>query len=119
MPPQPERAPGRMREAEQELAREAEDQRKRWRYTIHHDAVRFERDVQVAHKRLRQSIPTFLWELSVRNLVTAPIIYSLIVLLVVLDLSTTLYQWLCFPLYGIACVPRRDYFVIDRHKLSY
>jgi hypothetical protein len=46
-----------MREAEQELAREAEDQRKRWRYTIHHDAVRFERDVQVAHKRLRQSIP--------------------------------------------------------------
>ena len=36
-----------------------------------------------------------------------------------LDVWVTLYQWVCFPIYGIAQVPRRRYFVIDRHKLAY
>ena len=36
-----------------------------------------------------------------------------------LDTWVTIYQWVCFPIYGIARVPRRHYFVIDRHKLAY
>ena len=31
----------------------------------------------------------------------------------------TLYQWVCFPIYGIARVRRRDYFTLDYHKLGY
>ena len=36
-----------------------------------------------------------------------------------LDLWVTLYQSICFPIYGMARVPRRQYFAIDRHKLAY
>ncbi len=36
-----------------------------------------------------------------------------------LDFWVTLYQSVCFPIYGIARMPRRRYFAIDRHKLAY
>ena len=31
----------------------------------------------------------------------------------------TLYQSICFPIYGMTRVPRHRYFAIDRHKLAY
>ena len=36
-----------------------------------------------------------------------------------LDLSISIYQALCFPLYRIAKVKRRKYIVVDRHNLHY
>lgn len=53
------------------------------------------------------------------NLLSVPIIYSLIVPFVLLDLWTTLYQWLCFPLFNIERVSHRDYVVFDRYRLPY
>lgn len=52
-------------------------------------------------------------------LLTGPVIYGLVVPIVIADLCATLYQWTCFPVYGIPRVRRRDYVVIDRMKLSY
>ena len=53
------------------------------------------------------------------SLLTAPVIYSLLLPLVLVDLWVTLYQSICFPVYGMARVPRRRYFAVDRHKLAY
>lgn len=53
------------------------------------------------------------------SLLTAPLIYSLLLPFVLLDLWVTLYQSICFRIYGIAPVRRRQYFTIDRHKLAY
>jgi hypothetical protein len=39
--------------------------------------------------------------------------------LVLLDLSVTIYQAVCFPAYGIEKVHRKDYLVFDRHHLAY
>ncbi|HEX9881575.1 MAG TPA: hypothetical protein VGA65_03620, partial [Hyphomicrobium sp.] len=50
---------------------------------------------------------------------TAPVIYGLIVPLVLLELSVMLYQAICFPAYGIVKVRRRDYLVFDRGQLAY
>jgi hypothetical protein len=50
---------------------------------------------------------------------TAPVIYSLIVPLVLLDLFVTIYQAICFPVYGIPKARRRDYLVFDRSHLAY
>ena len=52
-------------------------------------------------------------------LLTAPVIYALIVPLVALDLFFTVYQAVCFPVYGIGRARRGDYLVIDRAKLGY
>lgn len=53
------------------------------------------------------------------SVLTAPIIYSIYIPLTLLDLMASIYQTVCFPIYGIEKVNRSDYVVIDRHKLSY
>ena len=50
---------------------------------------------------------------------TAPVIYALIVPFLLLDLGMTLYQFMCFPIYGITRVRRSDYLVFDRARLPY
>ena len=50
---------------------------------------------------------------------TAPVIYSLIVPIVLVDLWVMAYQAICFPIYKIPKVRRRDYLVFDRHHLAY
>jgi len=106
-----------------ELERELEDElgraREGWRFRLDRGRIRFERDVRLAHKRLRQSIPRFIREANLLSVATAPIIYSLIVPFALLDLWVSLYQRICFPIYGIARVRRRQYIVIDRHHLAY
>lgn len=81
--------------------------------------VVFERDVHELHARFRQSLPAYLRGANPLSLLTAPVIYSLLLPFAVIDLWVTAYQWLCFPIYGIARVPRRRYFALDRHRLRY
>lgn len=69
------------RELETELARSDA----RWQYRIKAGKVRFGREVHAAHKRLKQSVPTFLRESSVSNMLTTPIIESLILPIALLD----------------------------------
>lgn len=109
----------RITQLEREVEIELNRARDEWRYRIEAGRIRFERDVRLAHDRLKQSIPAFIRESSPLNLLTAPIIYSLIAPIALLDLWITLYQALCFPLYGIARVRRSTYIVIDRHHLAY
>jgi hypothetical protein len=78
-----------------------------------------ERLQDVAASVERQRIAAYIGEGSLRNLATAPLIYSLLVPLAALDLWVSVYQWTCFPIYGIRCVGRSSYFVLDRHKLAY
>lgn len=50
---------------------------------------------------------------------TAPVIYSLIIPALFMDFFVRIYQAICFPVYGIPKVNRDDYIKHDRHKLSY
>jgi hypothetical protein len=50
---------------------------------------------------------------------TLPIVYSLLLPFLLLDLWVQLYQAATFPVLGIAPVRRRAYVVIDRHRLGY
>jgi hypothetical protein len=108
-----------VRRAEADLVRDIRRQRRQWGYRVQRRRVWFDQEVRRAHKQLKQSIPAFIREGSLWNLLTAPIVYSLSVPLLLLDLWVTVYQWICFPIYGIDRVPRRRYFIIDRHKLAY
>jgi hypothetical protein len=53
------------------------------------------------------------------NLITGPIIYSMILPLLLLDLCVSFYQATCFPIYQISKVHRDDYIVFDRQQLEY
>jgi hypothetical protein len=119
MPPYMERIVERLRDAEEDLKRDVEEQQRRWHYQVHRRRVWFDKELRDAHRRLKQSIPSYIREGSLLSLLTSPLIYSLIVPLVLLDVWTTVYQWVCFPIYRVPRVPRRAFFVIDRHKLGY
>jgi hypothetical protein len=110
---------GHISQLERELESEFNRTREAWRYRVEAGRVRFERDVREAHKRLRQSIPRFIRESSPLNALTAPVIYSMVVPIAILDAAFTVYQWTCFPVYGIARVTRGKYIVIDRQHLAY
>jgi hypothetical protein len=81
--------------------------------------VEFERSIQEAHRQLKTGF--FRWLVAIRpqNLITGPIIYSMIIPLVVLDLFVSFYQATCFPIYRVAKVRRADYIVLDRQHLEY
>jgi len=52
-------------------------------------------------------------------ILTSPFIYMCAVPFLMLDLAVALYQFVCFPIYGIPKVQRNDYLVFDRGRLSY
>lgn len=55
----------------------------------------------------------------IRLWLSAPLIYAMIIPLVFLDVCLALYQGICFPLYGIPTVPRRQYVRDSRARLGY
>lgn len=55
----------------------------------------------------------------VRGLLVAPLLYSLAIPLVLLDLWVSMYQWCVFPPLGIATVRRSPYVRHDRYRLPY
>ncbi len=61
----------------------------------------------------------YVWSGSVASLLTAPVIYSLLVPFALLDACVMLYQAICFRAWDLRRVRRGDYFVIDRHRLPY
>lgn len=81
--------------------------------------IEFEQSIKETHLRLKTNF--FRWLITNRpqNLITGPIIYSMIIPLVVTDIFVTFYQFTCFPIYGIKKVRRSDYIVFDRYQLNY
>jgi hypothetical protein len=104
---------------EQALADEVEEKRRQFLYVIDKGKIAFESEARALHKAARQSVPAFLWEAPVKSLLVAPVIYSLFIPLVILDIWIWLYQTVCFPVYGIAKVNRSRYIVLDRGHLRY
>lgn len=93
--------------------------RKRLLYRVDRNRIWFERDVLNHHRRLKLGLARFFATTHPLNILSAPVVYSLLVPFVLLDLWVSLYQAICFPIYGIERVRRRDYLVVDRHHLRY
>jgi hypothetical protein len=102
-------------ELDAELAKRSAD----LRHGIEHGRVAFEAELLRRHADLRQKLLPYIFHANPLIALTAPIIYAGIVPFVLLDLFMTIYQTICFPVYGIAKVKRTDYMVFDRHHLAY
>lgn len=98
-----------------EISREAEQ----FGYTVRQGRISFEQDIVRQHAALKQRIGRYLAESSLLFILSAPLVYSLIVPLVALDIIVWVYQTACFPIYKIPKVRRSEYVVIDRHRLRY
>jgi hypothetical protein len=109
----------RLRDLEEEIEEAVDQRRAKFRYHIDHKRVVFEAEMRKRHRAARIRLGAFLRRTRPLVVLTAPVIYSLIIPFVLIDLFVTVYQAVCFPVYGIAKVRRRDYVVIDRHALGY
>jgi len=107
------------RQLEVELEAELEARRRKFHYRVLRKRVEFEAAVKRKHREMRIGIFRFISQSSILTIITAPVIYALIFPLVILDITVSLYQWICFPVYGIRKVPRDDFIVVDRHHLAY
>lgn len=96
-----------------------ERQSARRRFRTHRRLTWFDRELRLAHGRLRPGIITFVLQGNLLSLLTAPLVYALVVPMILLDVTVTLFQLVAFPVYGIGRVKRRPYFAVDRHKLAY
>lgn len=108
-----------MSSLEEELRDALHEQEDRLRYQIKGRRIEFEQTAREAHRRLKTGFFTWLVTNRPFNLLTGPIIYSMIVPLLMLDLCVSLYQQLCFPVYRVERVRRSDYFSYDRRHLAY
>ena len=109
----------RIRRLQRQMDAEWDARRAALRVHLARGRVRFEDEVRLRHRAARMRLRDFLARTRPLVVLTAPVIYGLIVPLVLLDAAVSLYQRICFPVYGIARVRRRDFIAIDRHHLAY
>ena len=107
----------------QKIELEIEGEMKRKRAELQADfeetRVRFEREVVEQQRRFKTGVIAYLLTANLLSVLTAPVIYALFFPMLLLDLSVTIYQQICFRAYGIPRVKRGDYFVYDRTHLAY
>lgn len=104
---------------EAELEQAIDTHEEQFRYRLEGTKVHFEDVIADVQDTLKQGVFHWLKESDLRNVLSAPIIYSMIIPFVLLDITISLYQLLCFPLYKIPLVRRDTYMIFDRHRLAY
>ncbi len=109
----------RIHELQDALQAELDEKQREFRYRLDRRRIVFEADALARHRAAREGLISFLSRTRLLVLLTAPFIYVLIVPFVLLDLFVSLYQAICFPVYGIPKVRRSDFIVVDRHHLGY
>ncbi|MGQ9427128.1 hypothetical protein ACXYTJ_15500 [Gilvimarinus sp. F26214L] len=88
-------------------------------YTVRNGKVRFDRAVRIAQRRYKVHLLSYIARAKPLHVITAPVIYGMVIPIALFDLFLNLYQQICFRAYGIPRVRRADYMVLDRHQLSY
>jgi len=119
MPETLEKMQARLAELEAQIEEEWERRRDRLGYHLERGRLVFGEGVREAHRHARVNLWLFLRRTRPLVVLTAPLIYAVVVPFALLDLFVTVYQAVCFPVYGIQKVRRRDHVVIDRHHLAY
>jgi hypothetical protein len=104
---------------EDELKAALHQRESRVLFTLNGKRIEFAAGIAEANKRLKRGFLRWLVTDRPQNLITGPVIYGMALPMALLDLTVSLYQALCFPVYGIARVRRADYIVFDRHQLGY
>jgi len=104
--------------AEKDLEKALQERQVHLNFSIKGKRVEFEKSVKQAHKQAKVGVIKWLGNRPI-NLLTAPIIYGMVLPMLLLDACISLYQAISFPVYKISKVKRGDYMIFDRHHLSY
>lgn len=102
-------------EVEQEFAA----RRAAFRYSVVNKRIVFEDEIARRHLRLREGVARYIAEAKPLHILTAPVIYAMIVPFAIMDACVSIFQAVCFPAWNIPKVKRADYLIFDRVHLGY
>ena len=108
-----------MKKLEQELLLEIEKKEAEFYYKVIGKKVRFEAEARKQHRAMMLRISRYLAEAPLLNILTAPLIWVILIPALLLDFSVSIFQAVCFRVYGIPRVKRQHYIVIDHQSLAY
>jgi hypothetical protein len=109
----------KFREAEVNLLRELQRKRQEFHYAVRKGKVHFTEAAKTRQRDFLKRLARFLRDSNLPVLLTTPVIWFCLFPIVFLDLVFTIYQTICFPVYGIPKVRRSDFVLFDRHRLAY
>jgi hypothetical protein len=109
----------RIRTLEAELDARVAERRRAFGYRMRQGRVMISRRVQARQRALKIGLHRYLLDSGILTILTAPFIYVVVLPILALDAFASLYQAICFRVYGLAQVRRQDYVVFDRHRLPY
>jgi ElaB/YqjD/DUF883 family membrane-anchored ribosome-binding protein len=109
----------RMRSLEKEVMQELQRKEMEFLYEVRERKVRFTEEARARHQRLVKRFGSYIRDSRFMVLLTTPVIWSCMIPIAFVDFVMSVYQGICFPIYGIPKVRRRDYILMDRHRLSY
>jgi len=119
MPTQLDTLTEKLRGIEAEIEVEMSKRREQLRFRLENKKIVFAQEVLRLHREIKTRLSRYIFDAHPLVILVTPVIYALIVPIALLDLATMAYQAICFPVYGIPKVRRRDYLVFDRHHLAY
>jgi hypothetical protein len=108
-----------MRVLEKEVLQETRKKETEFCYKVHDRKVQFTAEVRTRHRQHRTSLHRYVLHSRFLVLLTTPVIWMCAIPILLTDVMGTIYQAICFPIYGIPKVRRGDYLVFDRHHLTY
>jgi uncharacterized membrane protein len=104
---------------EEEIEKVINEQQEQILYFYEDGKIKFKEGIEDAHKKLKKTLLRYILDSKLRNVLSAPFIYSMIFPFIILDAFITMYQFICFYLYRINKVNRSTYIIIDRYKLKH
>lgn len=106
-------------ELESELERVYAEKRASFQYSLKKGKVVFKKQIRAFQRQHKKGLIKYFRDAEIKHIISAPIVYSIIFPLIFLDFAITLYQHICFRIYGIPLIERSKYLVVDRQHLEY
>ncbi len=88
-------------------------------YKIESGRIKFEEDVLKKQREAMKHLLTYFKEIPFLHLISSPLIYTMIIPAMVLDVMLFIYQQVIFRIYKFEFIKRSDYIVFDRQYLRY
>lgn len=108
-----------MHSLEKSILRELQKKEMEFFYEVRQGKIRFTAEARARHELLMKRFSSYIRESRFMILLTTPVIWACFIPIALLDLIMTVYQAICFPIYGILKVKRADYIRLDRRHLAY
>ena len=108
-----------IRALETEIEAAYEKKRANLGLVIEDGRIRFGEAVAAQQRLSKIGLFRWLSGASLMSILVSPVIYAVSIPLALLDIFASVYQAICFPVYGIAKVKRSDHLIFDRGDLTY